>query len=64
MFEEWYYVDANTAYPNGHFRHAQQADVAFADGHVDLEKPVPGSLDPRLPAQNIGRLRTEILALP
>lgn len=70
MFEEWYYLDLQTNYarfnnqPNGHFRHAQQANVTFADGHVDLEKPVPGSFDKRLPNQCIGQLRPEILTLP
>jgi len=70
MFEEWYYLDLETNYsnfnnqPNGHFRHAQKANVTFADGHVDGEKPVPGSFDHRLPAQGIGQLRPEILAVP
>jgi prepilin-type N-terminal cleavage/methylation domain-containing protein/prepilin-type processing-associated H-X9-DG protein len=67
MFEEWYYLDLQTNYtnpnnmPNGHFRHAQKAGVAFADGHVALEKPVPGSCDKRLPNLCIGQLRPEIL---
>ena len=60
-FQEWYYVDNNTPQPNGHFRHAQMANVTFADGHVDLEKPVAGSFDSRLPNQLIGQFRTEIL---
>ena len=70
MFEEWYYLDLQTNYshpnnqPNGHFRHSQKANVTFADGHVDLEKPVPGSIDKRLPTQFIGQLRPEILILP
>lgn len=64
MFEENYYVDTNSAYPNGHFRHSQKANVTFADGHVDLEKPVPGSFDKRLPNQFIGQLRPEILSVP
>ena len=64
MFEEWYYVDQTVSYPNGHFRHAQQANVAFADGHVALEKPVNGSVDQRLPNLWIGRLRPEILTVP
>lgn len=64
MFEEWYYVDESTSYPNGHFRHAQRANVAFADGHVGREKPVNGSIDQRLPRQCIGRLRPEILLVP
>jgi len=63
MFEENYYVDTNSAYPNGHFRHAQRSNVVFADGHVNLEKPVPGSFDKRLPGQSIGQLRPEILAV-
>jgi len=69
LVEEWYYFDLElnyaspNNYPNGHFRHAQKANVTFADGHVDLEKPVAGSIDPRLPAQNIGQLRPEILTV-
>ena len=67
MFEEWYYVDLETNYanpnnqPNGHFRHAQRANVTFADGHVGLEQAVPGSYDQRLPNLFIGQLRPEIL---
>ena len=64
MFEEFYYVDTNSSYPNAHFRHAGQASVSFADGHADREKPVPGSLDLRVPSQVIGRLRPEILIVP
>ena len=63
MFEEWYYVDTNTSYPNGHFRHTQKADVVFVDGHVNLEKPVAGSIDERLPSLVFGRLRPEILVV-
>jgi len=62
MFEEWYYFDYSAS-PNAQFRHGQKANVTFADGHVGLENPVAGSLDPRLPAQNIGWLRTDILAV-
>ena len=70
MFEEFYYVDLETNYamlnnqPNGHFRHAQKANVTSADGHVALEKPVAGSIDKRLPNQVIAQLRPEILAVP
>ena len=64
MLEEWYYVDASSNQPNGHFRHTQKANVVFCDGHVGGERPVPGSLDPRMPRQFVGRLRTEILLLP
>lgn len=70
MFEEWYYLDLQTNYarfnnqPNGQFRHDQQANVTFADGHVDAVKPVPGSYDQRLPGERIGQLPPEILAVP
>ena len=70
MFEEFYYLDLETNYtnpyntPNAHFRHAQRANVTFADGHVALEKPVSGSIDQRLPNQFIGQLRPEILMVP
>jgi prepilin-type N-terminal cleavage/methylation domain-containing protein/prepilin-type processing-associated H-X9-DG protein len=69
MFEEFYYLDLETNYanpnntPNGHFRHAQKANVAFADGHADMEKPVAGSIDARLPNQWLGQLRPEILTV-
>ena len=70
MIEEFYFLtvatnfSSPTYYPNGHFRHAQNANVTFADGHVGLEKPVAGSIDPRLPGQCIGQLRPEILTVP
>jgi prepilin-type N-terminal cleavage/methylation domain-containing protein/prepilin-type processing-associated H-X9-DG protein len=70
LVEEFYYLDDETSqpisnyYPNCHFRHLQRANVTFADGHVDLEKPVAGSIDQRLPNQFIGQLRPEILTLP
>jgi prepilin-type N-terminal cleavage/methylation domain-containing protein/prepilin-type processing-associated H-X9-DG protein len=71
-FQEFYYLDDATAsigqpnnyFPNGHFRHAQRGNVTFADGHVDLEKPVPGSIDQRLPSQCIGQFRPKILRVP
>jgi len=69
MLEEFYYLDVETNYssPNnythGHFRHAQTANVVFADGHVDLEKPMPDSIDPRLPSVYVGQLNPEILNL-
>ncbi|MCL5096038.1 MAG: hypothetical protein M1608_00580 [Candidatus Omnitrophica bacterium] len=62
MLEEFYYLSTNEA--TTHFRHQQKANVAFCDGHADLEKPATGSLDPRLPNQWIGRLRPEILVVP
>ncbi|MDD5139011.1 MAG: cysteine-rich CWC family protein [Verrucomicrobiales bacterium] len=70
LLEEFYYLDLETNYasannyPNGHFRHAQKANVTFADGHVALESMVPGSLDKKLPSQFVGQLRPEILVVP
>jgi prepilin-type N-terminal cleavage/methylation domain-containing protein/prepilin-type processing-associated H-X9-DG protein len=70
MLEEWYYLDnpTNTTgrsyYPHGHFRHSQQANVVFCDGHVAQEKFLPGSIDQKLPGQLVARLRPEILVVP
>lgn len=64
--EEFYYVSAGEKadYPNAHFRHQGQAGVVMSDGHAAREKPVPDSLDPRMPEQRVGRLRPEILLVP
>ena len=59
MLEEFYYVTTNEA--TVHFRHSQQANLLFCDGHVEREKPAPNSLDTRLPSQCIGWLKSEIL---
>ena len=66
LLEEFYYVDAGgeADYPNAHFRHERRAGVVMCDGHVDREKPSPGSMDLRLPGEWIGRLRREILLVP
>jgi prepilin-type processing-associated H-X9-DG protein len=67
LLEEFYYLDIETNYssPNnythGHFRHNQTANAVFADGHVDLEKPMRGSIDPRLPGAAVGQLDPAIL---
>jgi len=61
MLEEWYYIDDSVSQPNGHFRHVQRANVVFCDGHVGVEQSLPGSFDPRMPSQHVGRLRDEIL---
>ncbi len=61
MLEEWYYVDTTPKPANGHFRHNKKANVLFCDGHVGDEMAVPGSMDQQLPAENVGRLRSEIL---
>jgi len=69
MVEEFYWLSVSTNfassnyYPNGHFRHAQKANVVFCDGHVATEVMVPGSLDKWLPDQFVGQLRPEILVL-
>ena len=64
LLEEFFYVHTNRSEATAHFRHAQKANVAFCDGHVATEKMDDGSLDQNLPAQFVGRLRAEILALP
>jgi prepilin-type N-terminal cleavage/methylation domain-containing protein/prepilin-type processing-associated H-X9-DG protein len=64
MLEEFFWVDTNTSYPNGHFRHSKRANVIFCDGHVAQEQMVDGSLDQRLPSQWVGSLRSEILLVP
>jgi prepilin-type N-terminal cleavage/methylation domain-containing protein/prepilin-type processing-associated H-X9-DG protein len=66
LLEEFYYVDADegAGYPNGHFRHQHQANAIFCDGHVERERPVPGSIDSRLPSQWVGWLRFDCLRLP
>jgi prepilin-type N-terminal cleavage/methylation domain-containing protein/prepilin-type processing-associated H-X9-DG protein len=66
LLEEFYYVDADdgAGYPNAHFRHQRRANVVSCDGHVGREMPVPGSLDARLLAERVGRLRPEALRVP
>jgi prepilin-type processing-associated H-X9-DG protein/prepilin-type N-terminal cleavage/methylation domain-containing protein len=61
LLEEFYYVSTNEA--TAHFRHGGRANVLFCDGHVTTEKPVPGSLDLRLPNERVGRLNPQILAV-
>jgi len=61
MLEEFYSVDYQPAQPTTHFRHNGKANVAFCDGHVGMEKMVDGTLDKRLPQENVGLLRQEIL---
>lgn len=61
LLEEFFYV--NPTEPTTHFRHARKASVAFMDGHIGSEKPLPDSLDRRLPDAWVGRLRREVLTL-
>lgn len=64
MLEEFYYVSTNRIEATAHFRHGRKANAVFCDGHVATEKPEPGSIDPNLPSQFVGRLLPEVLALP
>ncbi|MGC8744411.1 MAG: prepilin-type N-terminal cleavage/methylation domain-containing protein [Verrucomicrobiia bacterium] len=64
MLEEFYYLSTNKFEATAHFRHKGKANVVFLDGHVAPEIPEPGSLDLRLQGEIIGRLRTELLAMP
>lgn len=63
MIEEFYYLSTNSNEATTHFRHTQRASVLFCDGHVGSERMQPGSLDLNLPAQFVGRLRPELMAL-
>jgi prepilin-type N-terminal cleavage/methylation domain-containing protein/prepilin-type processing-associated H-X9-DG protein len=58
MIEEWYYLDPD--WPTAHFRHRRQAQAAFFDGHLEVEKPAPGSVDASVPGQVVGCLRREL----
>lgn len=59
MLEEFYYVNATE--PTTHFRHQARTSAVFLDGHVELLPPVAGSLDNRLPGENVGRVSSEWL---
>lgn len=61
LLEEFYSVDYQPAQPTTHFRHNGRANVLFCDSHVGLEKMADGTLDKRLPQENVGLLRKEIL---
>ena len=63
MLEEFYYVSTNHYEATAHFRHSQRANVVFCDGHVAPERMEPGSLDLGLPAQQVGRLEMQVLAV-
>jgi len=62
LLEEFYYV--HELEKTAHFRHQQTATVVFGDGHVDRERAVPDSYDMNMPAQRVGRLKSECLVLP
>ena len=64
MLEEFYYLSTNSFEATAHFRHQRLANAVYADGHVDREPPLAGSLDARLPDRHIGRLRPPCLFVP
>jgi prepilin-type processing-associated H-X9-DG protein/prepilin-type N-terminal cleavage/methylation domain-containing protein len=64
MLEEFFYVSINPTEATAHFRHGQKANVVFCDGHVGEERALPGSVNPRMADQCVGRLRPEILVVP
>ena len=61
LLEEFYYFDTNRFSATVHFRHSRRAQVAFADGHVDSERPALGSEDQRLPAEVCARLNDDLV---
>lgn len=61
MLEEFYYV--NAVEPTAHFRHGGRANTVRVDGHIEAERPVDGSIDPRLPMDHVGRLARERFGL-
>jgi prepilin-type N-terminal cleavage/methylation domain-containing protein/prepilin-type processing-associated H-X9-DG protein len=54
MLEEFYYISPNE--PTAHFRHGRRAGVLFCDTHVEPVAPSAGTIDPRLPSQQVGIL--------
>ena len=63
MLEEFYYVTNSLMERTVHFRHQKKANVAFCDGHVNLEKPLADSIDSRMSGETVARLRPAILSL-
>jgi prepilin-type N-terminal cleavage/methylation domain-containing protein len=59
MIEEFYYFD--TTERTVHFRIGGNAMVGYADGSAGYLPMLPGTLDPRLPAANIGRIDPAII---
>lgn len=54
LIEEFYII--NETFQTIHFRHNGHANFLFADGHVAAMEMEPGTLDPKLPEANIGRI--------
>ena len=61
LLEEFYYVSPQE--PTAHFRHEGKANVVYVDGHVDKLLPVEGSIDSRMPTENVGRLLKSALMI-
>jgi prepilin-type processing-associated H-X9-DG protein len=60
LLEEFYYISTNE--PTTHFRHQLRAGAVFADGHVEPSRADSGSIDSRLPRENVGRLPNQLLS--
>jgi len=54
MIEEFYIIDAGSR--TIHFRHGDNANLLFLDGHVEAMKMYPGTQDTRMKSANIGRI--------
>ena len=59
MIEEFYYFDNSER--TVHFRIGGSAMVGYAEGSAGYLPMLPGTLDPRLPAANIGKLDPSII---
>lgn len=63
MVEDWYYIEPKRRYVQ--FRHRGQANVLFADWHVEAVGPAEDSFDTRLPNAKIGYFdENEVLLKP
>lgn len=54
MLEEFYMIDAGSR--TVHFRHGDNANLLFLDGHVEGMKMYPGTQDMRMESENVGRI--------
>ncbi len=54
MLEEFYMIE--NSFQTIHFRHGGHANILFLDGHVEPFTLYPGTLDTRMPAENVGRI--------
>lgn len=57
LIEEFYIIDSSSR--TIHFRHSENANVLFLDGHVQPMKMYPGTQDTRLKEANIGRITAQ-----